>query len=316
MAKLNWYIRSNLKFSHLQLLVALDNFRSIGRAAGYLNVSQPAISKALASLEANLGFPLFTRTTRGMEPSEYGECLVRHARDILRRMVSIEEELLDIAEGRIARISMGVLPAAAGVLVPRFVTDLNKSNADITLSIREGTMDALVPMLRAGDIDFVLGNLPLRPLGAEFKTELLYEDPIVVVVRKDHPLTKIDNLQWDALSGCSMILPTQDASTRASIDDFLARHAVDIPHQHLESLSTFTNVGVLQFTDAVAFLSRVLAEHFQRMGLLAMLPLGLPDTCIHVGLTWMADRKTTKAHESVKEQIRNTRDALLSQLSA
>ncbi|CAM5492445.1 LysR family transcriptional regulator [Eoetvoesiella caeni] len=311
MAKLNWYIRSNLKLSHLQLLVALDDFRSIGRVAGYLNVSQPAISKALASLETNLGFPLFNRTTRGMDPTEYGECLVRHARDILRRLVNIEEELLDLSEGRIARISMGVLPAAATVLVPHFVADMDKNNADITLSVREGTMEALLPMLRAGDIDFVVGNRPMRPLGPEFETELLYEDPIVVVVRPGHPLTKVENVQWPMLAGYSMVLPTQDASTRAPIDDFLAGQAIDIPRQHLESLSTLTNIGVLQFTDSIAFSSRVLAGHFQKMGLLSVLPLTLPETSIHVGLVWMADRKKTKVHEILLEQLRNTRDSVL-----
>jgi hypothetical protein len=70
MAKLDWYIRANLKLRHLQLLVALDDFRSVGRVAAHLNVSQPAVSKTLAMLEEGLEVALFDRSTRGMEPTE------------------------------------------------------------------------------------------------------------------------------------------------------------------------------------------------------------------------------------------------------
>jgi len=311
MAKLDWYIRSNLKLSHLQLLVALDDFRNIGKVAAHLNVSQPAVSKSLASLEASLGFSLFNRTTRGMDPSEHGECLIRHARDILRRLRSVDDELRDISDGRIARITMGVLPAAASVLVPRFVADMMRLNAGITISVREGSMESLLPQLRAGDIDFVVGNQPIRPLGPEFGTELLYHDPIVVVTSRSHPLACMDTLSWSDLNGHSMVLPTADASTRSSIDDFLTAQDVHIPSQHLESLSTLTSIGVLQLTDSVGFLSRVLAQYFQDLGVLAMLPLQVPNTSIHVGLVWMADRRQTKVHEIILEELRNTRDLLV-----
>lgn len=311
MARLDWYIRSNLKLSHLQLLLALDEHRSVGKVAAHLNVTQPAVSKSLAALEANLGFSLYRRTTRGMEPTEYGECLVRHARDILRRLATVEDELRDISDGRIARISMGVLPAAATVLLPRFVADLNRLNAGITTTVREGTMESLLPRLRAGDIDFVVGNRPTRPLGPEFETELLYEDPVVVVASRNHPLTWVSNPEWRMLAGYSMVLPTQDATTRPIIDEFLMQQGLTIPSQHLESLSTLTNIGVMQFTDSVGFLSRVLAQHFQDLGLLSVLPLQVPEANIHVGLVWMADKKKTRVHEIILEELRATRDLLV-----
>ena len=59
MAQLDWYIRANLKPRHLQLLVALDDLRNTGRAAEHLNISQPAVSKALAEMEK---FSKFTQS--------------------------------------------------------------------------------------------------------------------------------------------------------------------------------------------------------------------------------------------------------------
>ena len=69
MARLDWYIRSNLKPRHLQLLVALDELRHVGRVAEFLHISQPAVSKTLAELERGLELQLFERSPRGLTPT-------------------------------------------------------------------------------------------------------------------------------------------------------------------------------------------------------------------------------------------------------
>jgi len=310
MANLDWYIRANLKLRHLQLLVALDDLRNVGRVAGYLNVSQPAVSKTLAALEQGLDVTLFNRTTRGMEPTEHGECLIRHARVILGQLSSVRDELHDITAGRVSRVSLGVLPAAAVVLMPQFVARLERESVATTVAVREGTMDSLLPQLRAGDIDMIVGNLPQRPLGVEFGTELLYEDPIVVVARRAHPLAGMQRLRWDMLAGYPMVLPPEGAFTRAPIDDFMAQHEVPIPRRHVESVSTLTNVGVLQATDSIGFLSRELARHFAALGAIVELPLVLPNVAMQVGLAWRVDRKPTTSHQLVRRIFHETRDAL------
>lgn len=315
MARLDWYIRANLKLRHLQLLVALDEMRNVGRVAVYLNVTQPAISKTLATLESGLGVQLFERTTRGIEPTEHGACLVRHARDILGHMVSARDEMLDLSEGRVTRISLGLLPAAAAVLVPQFIVNLESASTEVTVSVREATTDVLIRMLSAGDIDLAVGNLPYRPLGKEFQTERLYEDPIVVVARRDHPLASEPDLQWEMLSGYPMVLPPPETFTRAPIDDFMMQNRISISRRYVESVSTLTNIGVLQRTDSTGFLAREVARHFASMGLLSVLPLSLPNVQMDVGLVWVADRGRGKVHELVRQLFKETRDMMLPDLA-
>lgn len=306
MSRVDWYIRANLKLRHLQLLVAMDDLRSVGRVAAYLNVTQPAVSKTLAQIEEGLAVLLFERTPRGMEPTEHGNCLIRHAREILGRLASARDELRDISEGRITRVSMGVLPATAAVLVPRFIARLEAEASDVAANVVEGTMSTLLPSLRAGDVDLVVGYLPDRPLPVEFDSEMLYEDPIVLVVRRDHPLTTLPQLDWSSLSHYPMVLPSPAAGTRKSIDLLMAENGVSIPRRHLESVSTLTNVGVLQFTDSVGFLSRNLARHFAAQGGLQVLPLALPNLAMRVGLVWMSDRHLGSAQRLVRQLLRET----------
>lgn len=310
MPKLDWYIRANLKLRHLQLLVAMDDLGSVNRVAAYLNVTQPAVSKTLSQIEDSLDARLFERTPRGMEPTEHGTCLIRHAREILSRLATARDELRDISEGRITRVSMGVLPATACVLVPRFIARLEAAATDVAVNVREGTMNTLLPALRAGDVDLVVGTLPDRRLPSEFDSEMLYEDPVAVVVRRDHPLTSLSKLEWPMLSDFPLVLPPPTASTRTPIDIFIAEQGVRVPRRHVESISTLTNIGVLQLTDSIGFLSRDLARHFAAQGSLQVLPLEIPNLSIRVGLVWMVDRRMGTAQRVVREMLRDTAQLL------
>jgi DNA-binding transcriptional LysR family regulator len=301
--RLDSYLRSNLKFKNLQLLVTLDELRHIGKAANYLNVSQPAISKTLAVFEEGLDIKLFERTTRGMEPTEAGACLIRFARKMLSELSSVRDELNDINQGRVTRISLGVLPAASLVMLPNFIAHIESKMEVANVTVREGTTDILLSMLRSGDVDFIISNLTGKSMGREFQTQLLYKDPVVVVVRKDHPLVSRPGLGWKEVAHYPMVLPPHFAITRMAIEEFLLHHKVNISRCYVESLSTLTNIGVIQGTDSTGFLSREVAEYFVKIGVVSILPLQL-DLNIDVGIVWMTDRKLMPAQKSVIDLIK------------
>lgn len=304
MARLDWYIRANLKLRHLQLLVALDDQRSTSRVAAQLNVTQPAISKMLAAIESGVGNALFERTARGIEPTEYGSCLVRHARDILQCLGNANAELQDIGEGHLTRVALGVLPSTAADLIPQLVATLEERTDTVAASVREGTMEALLPPLRAGELDLVVGFLPAKPLGTEYTSEHLYDDPTVTVVRVNHPLAAHTTLTWESLSGFPMILPPRGSLVRSAIDNFMAERHVLVDRRHLESVSTLTNLGVLQRTDSIGFFQQRLARHFSSQAILQELPLQLPAVSMGVGMIWMTDRRPASSVKLLMEILR------------
>lgn len=179
-------------------------------------------------------------------------------------------------------------------------------------------MATLLPALRAGDIDMTVGVLPTPPLGPEFGTEVLMEDPIAVVVRRGHPLTGLSHVTWEHLDGYPMVLPPQTAYTRGAIDAILARHDLSVSPRVVESVSTMTNVGTLQLTDSIGFLSSILAQHFQDLGVLTVLSLEAPDgVTMRIGLIWMIDRHFTEAHKLVRTGlVQTSRDLLKGLLAA
>jgi len=303
MAKLDWYIRANLKLSHLQLLVALDDLRSASRVAAHLNVTQSAVSKMLAAIENGVGLTLFTRTMRGIEPTESGACLVRHARAILSCLGDAQAELQDINSGPFARVSLGVLPSTAASLIPQMVAFLEEKTERVVVSVREGMLQTLLPSLRAGQLDLIVGFLTDALVSTEYGTETLYDDPTVAVVRIGHPLCANKALAWQQLEAYPMILPPQGSLVRDSLDRFMLRARMHVPRRHVESVSTMTNLGVLQRTDSVGFFPRSLARTLAAQGMLEILPIALSGTEMRVGLIWMAHRQLPDSVQWVKDQL-------------
>src|SRR3546814_9839704 len=101
MAHLDRVFRSNLKLRHLQLVVALDEFRHLGRTAEFLAVSQPAVSRMLAEVEAMLGLALFERSSRGTAPTQAGVSVVRFAPGVLAQYERTREEIDEIGRAHV-----------------------------------------------------------------------------------------------------------------------------------------------------------------------------------------------------------------------
>src|SRR6476661_1017112 len=97
-------LRSNIKLRHLQLVVALDEFRHVGKTAEFLSVTQPAVSKMLGEVEQMLGITLFQRSTRGTQPTVAGQSLARFARSVLAGYERTRDEIAALESGVAGRV--------------------------------------------------------------------------------------------------------------------------------------------------------------------------------------------------------------------
>lgn len=117
MAVLDRVLRSNIKLHHLQLVVALDQFRHLGRTAEFLSVSQPAVSKMLTEVENMLDLILFDRSAPGTEPTISGVAIVRFARSVLADYERTRDEIAAESSGAAGRTRVGSMVVALAVLL-------------------------------------------------------------------------------------------------------------------------------------------------------------------------------------------------------
>lgn len=290
MAQIDWYMRANLKPRHLQMLVALDDFRHVGRVATNLNVTQPAVSKALAELEKGLGLKLFERTARGVHPTIYGESLIRHARTMLAELAQARDELRGLMSGSTGSVCVGTLSTAALTLLPAGLALLKQRSPGTTVIVREGTMESLLPELWSGKIDLIVGRLPHDRSLHGHGERILSEEAVTLVAGCHHPLIARKRLRWSDLKEFPWVIPPVGTLLREPLERAFEKHGIPMPGNRVETLSVQIVRAYLQLTDAVAFLAGDVSKHFAKLGLIAILPLDLPNVLRPVGMMWHKQR--------------------------
>jgi DNA-binding transcriptional LysR family regulator len=278
------FLRSRLKMRHVQLIVAVDARRSIHKAAAELGMTQPAATRLLSDVESLLGLALFERTTRGVIPTRHGASLVRHAREILGSLDHARAELDAISAGATGKLTVGVLLVVAPVLLPRALLRFKRRNPRIAVEVREGTLGGLLPLLRRGHLDLVVGRLTADFDSAGLHFEHCYDESMTVVVRRGHPLRGKRGLRVRDLAGQAWIVPTQESAYRHRLDAAFRQDGVEPPADIIESMSILTNNALLQESDMLGVMPQNVARYYRKLGLLDLLDVPLPPPSGPVGI--------------------------------
>lgn len=304
MSEIDRVLRSNLKLRHLQMLVALDQFRHLGRAAEFLSVTQPAVSKTLAEIERMFGLSLFERSTRGTVTTPAGDSVVRFARSVLADYDRTRDEIAAVASGAAGRISVGAMVVATPVLLARAVERLKAQSAQTTVLVEEGDLTRLLPKLRLGELDLFVGRLEPGYAAPDLVTEALLEEPMAVVVKPNHPLLSKRKPGWKDLAAMPCVMPPPWASLRVKLDQMFFREGLHPPVDIVESASFLSQLSFLQQRDAAAFMARSVAQHFQRQRVLEVLSIKVPIELPPVGLITLRGRRGTPSAERLIECLR------------
>ena len=304
MSNIDRVLRSNLKLKHLQLLVALDEFRHLGKAAEFLSVTQPAVSKTLAEIERLVGFPLFERSTRGSVPTAYGESLIRFARSVLAGYERTRDEIAAVASGAAGRVSVGAMVVATPVLLTRAVELLKQRSPQTRVLVEEGDLARLLPKLRLGELDLFIGRLEPGYAAPDLEAEALYNEPMTVVTRPDDPLARKSRPAWKDLAGVPIVMPPPWASLRVKLDQLFVGHGMEPPTDIIETASFLATMAFVRQRSAVAFLARSVARQFEREGAIKVLRMSVPVELPAVGIITLRSRRKTPTSEAMIECVR------------
>jgi DNA-binding transcriptional LysR family regulator len=263
MAQIDRVLRSNIKLRHLQLLVALDEFRHLGRTAEFLSVTQPAVSRMLGEVEAMLDLTLFQRSTRGTEPTASGRHIVRFARSVLAEYERTREEIAAMESGAAGRVRVGSMVVALPTLLARAVELLKQRSPQATVLVDEGDLAHLLPKLRLGELDLFVGRLEPGYAAPDLVTEALFNEPMVPVVAFGHPLADKAKPTWDDLARMPCVLPPPWASLRVKLEQQFHKHGLQPPTDLIETASFLAQLTFIQRRGAAGFMARSVARYFE-----------------------------------------------------
>jgi LysR family pca operon transcriptional activator len=147
----NTSANNRVKFRHLQCFLAVFQLGSVQRAASSLSITQPAVSKTIAELEAILGAPLFERGRRGAAPTREGRLFAPHANESVAALREGVDKLLRHGANFPATVAIGVLPTVAGPLLPPAIAAFRTLWPSVSVQVWTDSNTRLLERLRAGE---------------------------------------------------------------------------------------------------------------------------------------------------------------------
>lgn len=290
-------LMSRLRFKHLQLIVAIEDYGSLHKAAISISISQPGATKLLNEAEKAIGSKLFERTVKGMMPNEVGSCVTRYARMIFNDLSHMREEIVGISEGAGGHISVGCIMGAVPMLT-RAIYELRCEQPELTVEIFENNSASLLHKIDQGRIDFAVCRVSRGQNIMPYDNIPLSEEPLAIVANNAHPLLQKNPLILEDLADHPWVLYTSNTPMRQSIEYEMQKLGLEIVRHPVESSSAFSTIMLLQHdVNLLAVLPLDVADFFVNKKLISRLDIKITSLMSTIGIVKRKDSSlTTTAH--------------------
>lgn len=177
-----------MDFQKLKHLLAVVEYGTFSLAAQKVNLSQPALSRSIQALEAELGLPLLDRGTRQVHLTPYGACVAERARRMRFEEAELQRELKALHSGDSGTLTIGLSPTPASLLLSPFLAHMAANRPQVRVGVELGTTAALLDMLRAERIDAMVCDARMLYDAADIDTRPLAPLRAGMVCRPGHPI--------------------------------------------------------------------------------------------------------------------------------
>ncbi|KEA62215.1 Chromosome initiation inhibitor [Marinobacterium lacunae] len=299
-------IISRLRFKHMQLIIAIEDYGTLHKAAKAISISQPGATKLLNEIEESIGLKLFERTAKGIVPNEAGSCVTRYARLIFNDLSHMREEIVGIAEGAGGHIAVGCIMGAIPLLT-RAIYDLRCDQPELTVEIFENNSANLLHKIDQGRIDFALCRVSSGQNILPYDNLGLSEEPLAIVANTAHPLLNCKNVSLAELADHPWVLYTSNTPMRQSIEYEMHKLGLEIIKHPVESSSAFSTIMLLQHdVNLLAVLPLDVAEFFVSKNLISLLDIKITSLMSKIGIVKRKDfNLTPTAHILIAKLYQN-----------
>ncbi|MGM3276453.1 LysR family transcriptional regulator [Ralstonia sp. 24A2] len=294
-----------MKLHQLRILLAVAQHGSIHEASRGLHISQPALSKAIAELERELGVTLLSRSVRGVSLTAYGVALVKRASVVEQELRHALEDIESIRGHAEAELNIGFTAVASSGPLPDAMAAFRTRFPNVALRGFEQRSQQILEGLREGRLDLGLISTNSGPGTGSFQWEPLFSVSMRLAVRPGHPLRRTRKLRSLLDADWLVLDPLDDpGSPMASL---MRLHRLEMPRRIVQSGSNLLGLQLATKTDLVSMWSDfVFANSLGPLrtipGALEVLPMEdeLPDFTVYM-VYRSADLMTHACTEFSKE---------------
>ncbi|MGW5202883.1 LysR substrate-binding domain-containing protein [Streptomyces spiralis] len=251
------------QLADLDLLLSVESYGSVGKAAQAHSLSQSAASVRISAMERRLGLRLLERSPTGSKLTEEGEMLAKYARNLIHAA----RELLEFGSGsqssRVKRLRVAASPAVSEHLIPEWLNRSGFSFGEARVEVRTGSVDTLQQLIRASHVDLAFidgwcqaGSQVQKQFPDDLVTRYICDDKLAVVVGSRHPwATRPSPLTVQELASAQLVLRERGSGLREFTDELLGtarapRNYIELPSSAAikQAVATSQRVTVLNIS--------------------------------------------------------------------
>lgn len=278
-----------LKLRDLHILMEVVNAGSMGKAADRLNVSQPVISKAIASLERALGARLLDRNVRGIDLTDYGRAALKCGVAVFDDLKKGIEEIAFIADPTVGVVRVGCTDPAFASIVSAVIDQLSPRYPRVVFHLIRVDQAAAFRELESRDVDFVIVDL-INPFSKEhMDAEILYAESVIVAVDLQSQWTRRRRVDLAELVDEPWLLPAPGSFVSSIIEEAFRACGLT-PPQPVVVASSHMRTALLA---SGRFVTAIPAAMLQIGGIRASIkavPVSLPDQYRNVAIVTLKGR--------------------------
>ena len=295
----------NLTLKQLRYFEALTRHRHFGRAADACAITQPALSMQMKDLEKTLGTPLFERTARQVQLSNFGDAFSLRVREILRSVDELEKLAIASHSRLVGRLRIGVIPTIAPYLLPTLISKLTAMNGDIDIHVRETVTANLIQEVMDGRLDTAIVALPISEPSLR-EVALLSEDFVLVRPSKDAalPVPNRENLREMRL-----LLLEEGHCFRDQALSFCNVPSAQ-PREMLDASSLSTLVQMVSAGIGITLIPQMAVPVETRMRPVSVVRFAGEQPSRLIGMIWRKTSPLTKQLVQIAEVVRQAAVAL------
>lgn len=258
------------QLADLDLLLSVEKYGSVGKAAQAHSLSQPAASIRLSGMERRLGLRLLERSPTGSKLTEEGEMLAKYARNVMHAARELLEFGSASRSSDAKRLRVAGSPAVSEHLIPEWLNRSGFSFGEARVEVQTGSVDTLCQLIRASHVDLAFidgwcqaGSQVQKKFRDDLITRHICDDALAVLVGSRHPwATRTSPLTVQELASAQLVLRERGSGIREFTDELLG--AARAPRSYLEfpsnaaikqAVATSRRVAVLNISTARAELA-------------------------------------------------------------
>jgi LysR family transcriptional activator of glutamate synthase operon len=205
-----------MELRQLRAFVHVTHAGTFTRAAEELHIAQSAVSQAVGKLEAELGFELLRRTSRGVELTEAGEAVFERAREIVAGADAIRSDLAALRGLLEGTVALGTMLPPGPIDLPGLLASFHATHPGITVRVREGSALEILAALRRDELDVAFTGVEPEALEDGLAGERMLSEELLLVTPPDH-----SPLSLDELGGVAFVGYRRGSALRDAIDGAL-----------------------------------------------------------------------------------------------